>query len=161
LYSVFRPAKKILAEPEAKPVELPDGFITFDKININYPPHVQAIKYLKSRGVTRDMVLKYKLGLTTNGLFARRIIFPSYDRDNKLNFFVGRTWVSDKPKYLGVDTPKDNIIFNEHLLDWNKDIYIVEGPFDALFVENSIVTLGSHLSKYKIEKIYNNANAII
>lgn len=161
LYNLYVPSKHKRVTQQVKDVVLPEGFITLDKIIKSYPPHKQAIEYLKSRGVTDDMAVKYNLGLTTTGKYAHRIIFPSYDINKKLNFFVGRSWGYSKPKYLGSDTPKDNIIFNEHLIDWNKDIFIVEGPFDSLFVDNAIVTLGSHLSEYKIEKIYRNAKADI
>lgn len=157
LYKIFKPHTNVLREKPEKKVDLPDGFITFDQINVYYPPHTQAVKYLEARGVTQKMIYKYKLGLTTKGKFANRIIFPSYDKNNVLNFFVGRAWGSEKPKYLGFDIPKDDILFNENLINWDKDIFIVEGPFDALFVDNAIVTLGSHLSRFKIESIYNNA----
>ena len=30
---------------------------------------------------------------------------------------------------------KDKIIFNEHLINWEEDIYLVEGVFDMFFVE--------------------------
>lgn len=159
LYRVFRPTKKEKLEIEHKKVALPEGFISFDEINPHYPPHMQALNYLKSRGVSDSMIRKYKLGLTTVGKYANRIIFPSYDKNNELNFFVGRVWGKGHPKYLGFDGPKDDIIFNENLVDWDKDIYIVEGPFDALFSDNPVVILGSYLSRYKLEMIYNNAKS--
>ncbi len=144
-------------------VELPEGFISFEDIVPFYPPHNQANKYIRSRGVTDDIIKKYKIGLTTKGKFANRIIFPSYDKNGELNFFVARTWGSLKPKYLNCDSPKTDVLFNEHLIDWENDIYIVEGPFDSLFVENSVVVLGSELHHSVLEKIYNNckANVII
>ena len=40
------------------------------------------------------------------------------------------------------EAQKEIIIFNEHLIDWNEPIYIVEGAFDSIFIPNSIPMLG-------------------
>ena len=157
LYRVFGGFAHYEDKPKEVVVELPEGFVPWDKLINIYPPHMQAIKYIKSRGVTDEMIKKHQLGVTTKGRFANRIIFPSYDKEKKLNYFVGRTWGLAKPKYLDVDAPKTSIIFNEHLIDWEKDIFIVEGPFDSLFLDNCITTLGSELHRNLLEAIYNNS----
>jgi DNA primase len=66
-------------------------------------------------------------------------------------------------KYKNPSVPKDEIIFNEGLIDWSKDVYLVEGAFDGFFLENSIVMLGKKMSKLLFETLYNNAkgNVII
>ena len=52
-----------------------------------------------------------------------------------------------RAKYKNPEAEKDKIIFLENLIDWNKDIFFVEGAFDVLFIENSIPMLGKHMSE--------------
>jgi len=60
-------------------------------------------------------------------------------------------------KYKNPEAEKDQIIFNENLIDWKKDIYLVEGVFDGFFLENSIPMLGKHLSQLLFDTIYEKA----
>ena len=57
--------------------------------------------------------------------------------------------------------PKDEIIFNEKLIDWDKDIFLVEGAFDSFFLSNPLVMLGKKMSKLIFETLYSRANANI
>jgi hypothetical protein len=57
-------------------------------------------------------------------------------------------------KYKNPKSEKDKIIFNEYLIDWNKDITLVEGVFDSVFVPNSIPLLGKHISDLLLNTIY-------
>ena len=92
-----------------------------------------------------------------DGEFANRIIIPSYDRDNELNYFIARSWVQTKLKYKNPSIPKDTIIFNENRINFDEDVYLVEGVFDSLFVSNSIPLLGKHMSSLLFEKLYSEA----
>ena len=108
------------------------------------------------------MIEKYSIGYTVQGEFAYRIIIPSFDKDGILNYFVGRAWVNKKMKYKNpASVPKDEIIFNEKLIDWDKDIFLVEGAFDSFFLSNPLVMLGKKMSKLIFETLYSRANANI
>jgi len=52
------------------------------------------------------------------------------------------------------DIQKETIIFNESLIDWSKKIYLVEGAFDSIFLDNSIPMLGKYISDLLFNKIY-------
>ena len=73
-----------------------------------------------------------------------RIIIPLYDESKTLIGFQGRALTSSFTKYITVmlndDAPK---IYGLDSIDVKKPIYIVEGPFDSTFVENSIAMCGS------------------
>ena len=43
-----------------------------------------AIKYLKSRGITKNEILKYNIGYCEEGLYAKMVIIPSYDENGNL-----------------------------------------------------------------------------
>ena len=80
------------------------------------------------------MIDKYDIGYTVTGDYAYRIIVPSYDIEEELNYFVG--------------------IFNESRIDWEKDVYLCEGVFDAFFLPNPIPMLGKMLSNKLFENLY-------
>lgn len=161
LYDLIKPEELKISAKEFKKLRLPEGYTLIKDLNLKYPPHLQAINYLKKRSVTNDIIEKYKIGITTQGNFANRIIIPSYDINKELNYFVARAWANTKYKYMNPEAEKDKIIFNEHLIDWTKDIYIVEGAFDSIFLENSIPMLGKKMSSNLFEKLYFNSKSLI
>ena len=74
-----------------------------------------------------------------------RIVIPLYDEEKNLIGIQGRSlnpW--DQPKYLTImlsdDAPK---IYGLDTVKKDEKIYIVEGPFDSTFVENSVAMCGS------------------
>lgn len=142
-------------------VVLPDHFIEFSKSNSKSLQHKEAWNYLKWRGITQDIIEKYNIGYTTGGKYGGRIIIPSYDRQNKLNYWVGRSYTRQKPKYMNPDADKEKIIFNECCLNWDSDVYLVEGPFDHIVVHNSIPMLGKKISDKLMLEILNKSTANI
>ena len=165
LYKIFKPddtEKKIRVK---KPkVVLPDNFTLFKDSHPVYPIRRQAYNYLKSRGITDEIIEKFGIGFCDKGSHTGRIIIPSYDVKGDLNYYVGRSWdPHSRAKYRNPEAEKDQIIFWENLIDWNKDIYLVEGAFDGMFLDNPVVMLGKHMSELMFDKIYNNAkgNVII
>tara|TARA_B100001250_G_scaffold102633_1_gene86443 strand:+ start:1740 stop:2480 length:741 start_codon:yes stop_codon:yes gene_type:complete len=74
-----------------------------------------------------------------------RIIIPLKDKDGVFGY-QGRAIESSALRYITVmldeDKPK---IYGLDKIDETKPIYIVEGPFDSLFLENSVAMCGSDL----------------
>ena len=161
LYDLIKPEELKINDKQYKKLKLPEGFTLIKDINRKYPPHLQGLRYLEQRGVTKDIIEKYNIGLTTEGNFANRIIIPSYDVNKELNYFIARAWGKTKFKYMNPEAEKDKIIFNEHLIDWDKDIYVVEGAFDSIFLDNSVPMLGKTMSKLLFETIYTKAKGLI
>jgi len=73
-----------------------------------------------------------------------RIIIPMYDTERNLIGFQGRSLGPNSVKYITVmlneEAPK---VYGMDRIDKGKSIYVVEGPFDSTFVENSIALCGS------------------
>lgn len=161
VYNLIKPEELKKEEIKRPKLRLPEGFTTFKDSNPRFIPHIEAYKYLQSRGITDEMIEKFKIGYTVSGDFAYRIIVPSYNTEGTLNYFVARAWVPKKMKYKNPSVPKDEIIFNEGLIDWEKDVYLCEGAFDSFFLNNSIVMLGKKMSKLLFETLYNKANGNI
>tara|TARA_R110002110_G_scaffold9209_5_gene45586 strand:- start:1810 stop:2724 length:915 start_codon:yes stop_codon:yes gene_type:complete len=143
-------------EKKYKDVRLPKEYISFNKGNKLTIPYKEAYNYLRKRSITNEMINKYSIGYTTEGEYRGRIIVPSFDENEDINYFVSRTYTNHKNKYKNPEAEKDKIIFNEHLINWEEDVYLVEGVFDMFFLENSIPILGKNLSDKLWEKLYNN-----
>ena len=133
---------------------LPRNLIKLDEGNPLSIPHKEVTNYLKKRGVTKEIIDKYNLGYVLEGEYRYRVIVPSYGLDGEVNYFVGRSFVNTKLKYKNPEYPKDRIIFNEPLIEWDKDIYLVEGVFDMFFLDNSIPILGKVISDNLWKKLY-------
>ena len=161
VYNLIKPEELKQEDIRRPKLRLPEGYTTFKDSNPRFIPHIEAYKYLQSRGITDELIEKYKIGYTVKGDFAYRIIVPSYNMEGVLNYFIARSWAPRKMKYKNPSVPKDEIIFNEGLIDWEKDVYLVEGAFDGFFIENSIVMLGKKMSKLLFENLYNRANGNI
>jgi DNA primase len=164
LYNVLKPETVVKREKPKKTLKLPDGFTLFKDSSPVYPVRRQAMNYLKNRGITDEMIEKYGIGFCDKGDHAGRIVVPSYNKKGELNYYIARSWnPMSKAKYKNPIAEKDKIIFWENLIDWNKDIFLVEGAFDGLFLENSIPMLGKHMSELLFETIYLNVkgNVII
>ena len=163
-YLLIRPEELKVEEKKKNILRLPQGYTKVLEASPIYPPHKEAFNYLKSRGITDEICERCNIGLTTTGDFQGRIIIPSYDKDGRLNYFIARSWnPRAKMKYKNPPCEKDQIIFNENLINWDEDIYLVEGAFDSIFVKNSIPMLGKHLSELLFTNLYNKAkkNVII
>ena len=132
---------------------LPEEMILFSQMEVMNTEHFEAYNYLIfERKLSREIILKYKLGFCTTGKYAKRIIIPSYDIDGNINYFVARSY-EKKTKGRRInpyDNPKANknaIIFNEGLINWSSTVYLVEGVFDMLsFPVNTIPMLGKTIS---------------
>ena len=124
-------------------VEIPKEFVTLTN---NQAPAtgLYAIKYLLKRGVTKADILKWKIGYCFEGEYRNRIIIPSFDEDGDCNYFIARSYIGDSYKYKNPRASKD-IVFNDLFIDWNSDLVLVEGVFDALVAGNAVPILGSTL----------------
>jgi len=144
-------------ERKYEDVTLPKDYISFSKANKLTIPYKEAYNYLRKRNISDKLINQYCLGYTTEGKYRGRIIVPSFDENNEINYFVSRSYVGHKNKYKNPEAEKDKIIFNEHLINWEKDIYLVEGVFDMFFIENSVPLLGKSVSDKLWSKLYDNA----
>ena len=151
---------EIAEEESHSTLLLPEEFksaldLTFD---IKHPIEGQAITYLKKRGITKKQIIKYNIGFCDKGLYAGRIIVPSYDKNNQLNYFIARSIFADeKQKYKNPPVSKDIIVF-ENQINWDEPIVLCEGVFDAISLKrNSIPLLGKFIQK-KLDTELKNKN---
>jgi len=143
-------------------VMLPPEFQLILNGNKNNPEFRNALHYLKTRGITREDIVRYNIGYCETGEYGGMVIIPSYDEDGKLNFFTGRTYYKDASfKHKNPKVSKDIIGF-ELLINWNEPITIVEGAFDAIAVKRNAIPLFGKivLDKLKSAIINNNVKTV-
>ena len=163
-YKIFKPDAFLSKEDkEHLNLALPEGYQKLSDCKYKDFKYPLAMRYLKERGITEDIIKKYDIGYTTSGKFFNRIIIPSYDEEGILNYFIAR-WFDkqyNKIKYLNPSAEKQTIIFNEHKINWDANIYLVEGVTDHIVIPNSIPLLGKFISDVLFYKLYEKAKANI
>jgi len=124
---------------------LPEKFVTLTNKSSSLA-YAKSLNYLKRRGVTHEDILYWKIGFCFDGEYKDRVVFPSFNANGDLNYFIGRTVTGDKfAKFKQPQASKD-VIFNELYIDFDNDITLVEGIFDAIKAgHNAIPMLGSTL----------------
>ena len=123
----------------------------------------QAIDYLNHRQIPKDkwdelyfvensqslssLDYKYKDRVFGND---PRLVLPFYSRQGKLVGVSGRALNSNKLRYLTLKfDDQEPLIYGLRTVDYNKVVYVTEGPIDSLFLPNSIAVAGSDFSKLK------------
>lgn len=140
---------------DTRVIAIPEGLTSITNSNSNY--QVDKIKkYLKDRNITDDIIKKFNISYTMFSPYKFRVIFPSYNSNDQIEYFVTRSiYENVKPKYVNADLDKELIIFFEQHINWNATIYLVEGIFDAIVIPNAIPILGKFISDklyYKLQE---------
>ena len=128
--------------------------VRISDLNISH----QARSYLENRRIPQDKFSDFyyceKFKEWTNSIQQTfdstsheepRIIIPFYDRQGNCFGFQGRSLsLKAKIKYITIIIEKGlPKIYGLDKIDETKPIYIVEGPFDSTFVDNSVAMAGS------------------
>ena len=79
-----------------------------------------------------------------------RIIIPFIDKEGVVFGFQGRSLNNNGLRYITIllkeEAPK---IFGLNRVNYEDTIFIVEGPFDSLLLDNAVAMAGSDLSNYR------------
>ena len=129
--------KKKLDLPKASEVKIAREYL--EKRKLDATKFYFAAKF-------KEWTNTQKQTFDTIGRDESRIIIPLYDTENSLIGFQGRSLGPNSVKYITVmlkdDAPK---IYGLDQVDSQKPIYVIEGPFDATLVENSVAMCGSDI----------------
>ena len=127
--------------PEYKPLWVPQDSYEYKN----------AIRYLMQRGVRPVDVMRYQMGYCESGKYANRIIVPSYDKNNQLNFFTARAYYSTI-SYAYMNPPSSkNVVLFENLINWSLPVILVEGIFDAIAVRHNAIPLFGKVMSEKLK----------
>jgi len=144
-------SKIFTEETNSDSIFLPTNFISLIKKG-NTPEYNHAISYLYKRGITKIDIIKYNIGYCETGEYKNMLIIPSYDANQNLNYFIARSFYKDSNiKYINPKISRDVICF-ELFIDWNQDIILTEGVFDAMSIKRNCIPL---LGKYVLPELKN------
>ena len=155
IVSDYKPSTKV--ELTIPKLELPNEFVALSSIkksSLKNPTIKRALIYLKNRNISTVDIKRYNIGVCDSGEYKNMVIIPSYDGDGNLNYFVGRSILTDSfIKYKNPNVSK-NIIPFELYINWKMPLILTEGVFDAIAAKiNAIPLLGKTISPYLKEKI--------
>ena len=142
-------------ETAKKIVRLPEEFEPLELASHSSVYANRVRKYLYARGLTDIDFVRYGIGYCMKGKYADRVIIPSYDENNALNYFVARSLNSGTYlKYVNPDIDKSNCIIFENLINWGEPVILCEGVFDAMAIRrNAVPLLGQNISPALMKKI--------
>ena len=142
-------------ETTKKIVRLPEEFEPLELASHSSVYANRVRKYLYARGLTDIDFVRYGIGYCMKGKYADRVIIPSYDENNALNYFVARSLNSGTYlKYVNPDIDKSNCIIFENLINWDEPVILCEGVFDAMAIRrNAVPLLGQNISPALMKKI--------
>ena len=127
--------KKKLNLPKASENDFAKGYLTKRKLDPDKFYYAENfMEWSNTQKQTFDRIIKDE----------PRIIIPLYDESKTLIGFQGRALKSSTTKYITVildeEAPK---IYGLETIDRKLPIYVVEGPFDSTFINNSVALCGS------------------
>lgn len=119
-------------------------------------PYHNARKYLEDRKVPiEDLFYVDDFAKFVRDLFPEndktlykeeRIIIPFYDKEGNLLGVQGRAIGPSKIKYITIKASEESPkIYGWNKVDTSKNVYVVEGPIDSLFLDNCVATMDAAL----------------
>ena len=144
----------LFTQPKFRKKDICDELVKISELNTTH----RAKKYLINRGINEDTLRKlyycpnfkswtnkHKKTFDNTKNDDQRIIIPLRHPDGQLFGYQGRSLdPMTKMRYITVmldqKAPK---LYGLEKINTQKPIYILEGPFDSLFVENSVAMCGS------------------
>lgn len=129
----YEPLKSLHLPKEFKPLWEESGSFFYQK----------AIYYLGKRSIQEGDVIKHRLGFCESGRFDDMIVMPSYSENGQLNFYQGRTFneMSSIRFKIPENLNKDEIVFDEILINWHEPVILVEGKLDAIAIRRNAYPL--------------------
>jgi len=134
--------KKDIQEIYFKPI-LSDSLLKFE-----------AIKFCQDRKIPEDIWKKFYV--CSQEKYRNRLIIPFYNNKNKIYFYQARilpNYNDNGNKYLSRYGKKTS--YNIYNIDRDKEVIIVEGPIDSMFIENSIALVGLDIYREELNTIPN------
>lgn len=98
-----------------------------------------------------DFIRKFLPNHSNTFVNDKRIIIPFYDEKNILLGIQGRAIETNPVKYITLKVSENSKkIFGLNRINFDKTIYIVEGPIDSLFLDNCLAVMDANLHKSSV-----------
>ena len=151
--------KVVSTTPVFKPRDILDDLTPIDNLNNSHP----AKEYLLTRQLpTQALYFTEKFKEWTNSVKPNtfqditqdepRIIIPFIDKEGVVFGYQGRSLSNDGLRYITIlideERPK---IFGMNRIDYDKTVFITEGPFDSLLLKNAVAMAGADVSNLDLD----------
>lgn len=149
-----------------------DGLKCLNELEESHP----AIQYLIKRKIPKDkwnlLYFSPKFKAYTNSVTPKfqepiqeehpRMIIPYFTTAGKVFAYQGRAYGNEQPKYytIKVDESQEKI-YGLDKIDYSKQIYVVEGPIDSLFLPNAIAVSGASFDTPTVRSLLTNATIVM
>ena len=81
-----------------------------------------------------------------------RLVIPFFDKSGKMFAFQGRAFGKETPRYITLKLEENKEkIYGLDRIDYEEQVYVVEGPLDSLFLDNCLAVAGADLNLLKLE----------
>jgi len=149
---VYKKKSEIKVEKEETENEI--KLISIDKFKwINVENSLEASNFLKKRKIPEEKWNFFRYSLDEENDKGFLIIPFFYKNESQIYGYQIRSLVD---KVFKIRIPEGNPkVWNLFNVDWNREVFVFEGVFDAIFVENSIALLGADIPKYLEGKLKN------
>lgn len=132
-----------------------------EKLHLNVFRNKRAQEYFQNRGITKDSVIKYKLGYSEN---QDMVTIPVYSPDSICIGFVARS-IEGKQFKNTSGLQKSKTLFNINKAKRYDKVFVVESSFDAIRLEqagaHAVATLGATVSKEQRKLLKQYFNQVI
>jgi transcription elongation factor Elf1 len=154
----MRKVKKIVSTTPKFSVDILSSLTPIQKLNNSHP----AREYLLNRRLPLDDLFwtdtfKEFTNSVKSGTFddtskdEGRIIIPFRDKEGVTFGYQGRSLEKTGLRYITILLQEDaSKIFGLNRLDYDNTIYITEGPFDSLLLDNAIAMAGADVSRSSV-----------
>lgn len=132
------------------------GFTPLPKM----PKNSDAMKYVEARKIpqehignmfwSKDISVLEKLNPAyENRLKAgeERLIIPFHDKNGKLSGVTCRAIHESKLRYIAIRLSPEVMAYGFNKADFSKDIRVIEGPIDSMFIDNAVASGGSDFGR--------------
>ena len=98
LYNLIKPEELKKEDLKRPKLRLPEGYTTFKDSNARFIPHIEAMRYLTSRGITEEIIEKFTSGperaLGLQGQSVGEGAHVSIFNPESNTEFTSATWIS-------------------------------------------------------------------
>lgn len=77
-----------------------------------------------------------------------RLVIPSVTKEGTVLGFVGRALEPSTVRYIAISIFGTDLVYGTDTVDFNKDYYVLEGPIDAMFLDNAIAVGSASLYQH-------------
>lgn len=139
-----RPIEEMSYDDENQIFDLPDDSFQVLSMPLGIVKYQEASEYWKTitaNYLTSRCINPEFFYIGIDGRYKNRVIIPYYDEKGNLIYYNGRSLFNNKLRYLGptkdIGVGKSDVIFMYKWFSQNDKIYLCEGEFDSISLNNS------------------------